>query len=98
VSSFFDVFLEVNLENSAYKPANKSLRLASTMPPPIPNTIFVKKISSTQVVLQWQNSFTLQTATSLRGPWTDVPGPVLTGPYTNTIPPGTLSRFFRVRQ
>ena len=98
VSSFFDVFTELNLENSSYKPANKSIRLAASVPPAIPNTMFVSLDSKTNLVLNWQNSFTLQSATNVTGPWLDVTGPVLTGPYTNPITAGTRAKFFRVRQ
>ncbi|MDB6022475.1 MAG: hypothetical protein JWQ04_2332 [Pedosphaera sp.] len=52
----------------------------------------------TNVILNWNGSFTLQSATSLNGTnsgFTDVPGPVLTGPYTNAA--SNTAQFFRLR-
>ena len=99
ISSFFDVFTEISIDtNPNYTPASKSLRVQATMPAPMPQSIFVTQISKTNIVLNWQNNLTLQGATDLRGPWADVPGPVLTGPYTNTIGTETQAKFFRTRQ
>jgi len=50
------------------------------------------------VVLNWSNSFTLQVSTVVNGTnsgFTDVPGPVTSGPYTNTNTAPKL--FFRLR-
>ncbi len=47
--------------------------------------------------LTWNRSgFTLQTATAPAGPWTDVPGPVVTSPYSAAAT-GT-AQFFRLRK
>jgi hypothetical protein len=48
------------------------------------------------VILNWQGNFILQSATNVSGPYTDVLGPVVTGPYTNTA--GATQQFFRLRQ
>jgi hypothetical protein len=66
------------------------------MPPAAPNSIFVIGLSKTNVVLNWQNSFTLQSTPGLLVPFTDVAGPVTTGPYTNVTSGSTM--FFRLRQ
>jgi hypothetical protein len=52
--------------------------------------------SGTNVVLQWPNAFTLQTATSVAGPYADVIGAF--NPYTNPITAGANPHFFRLRQ
>jgi hypothetical protein len=99
ISSFFDIFTEISIDtNLNYTPASKTLRVQATMPAPMPQSTFVAQITKANIVLNWQNSLTLQGATNLRGPWVDVPGPVLSGLYTNTIDAGTPARFFRTRQ
>ncbi len=47
------------------------------------------------LVLTWPSGWTLQTATNVPGPYSDVSG--ATSPYTNAIPPDG-QRFFRLRQ
>ena len=99
VSSFFDVFLELSLDGVNWTPASKAIRLHAVMPPPIPQSVFVTHSTTTNLVLNWQNNFQLQTATDLTGPWSDVKGSlgsITSGPYTNKF---TLQRqFFRLRQ
>jgi hypothetical protein len=46
-------------------------------------------------VLQWNNGFTLQTATNIGGPYADLTG--ANSPYANQFT-NTLQRFFRLRQ
>lgn len=50
--------------------------------------------SGTNVVLNWTGSHTLQSAPSASGPFSNVPGPVTTSPYTNAVT-GT-AQFFRL--
>jgi len=52
--------------------------------------------SGTDLVLQWPNAFTLQTATNVAGPYADVTGAF--NPYTNPITADGLPHFFRLRQ
>jgi polygalacturonase len=52
--------------------------------------------SATDLVLQWPNAFTLQTATNIAGPYADITGAV--NPYTNPITTDALPHFFRLRQ
>jgi hypothetical protein len=98
VSSFFDVFLELSIDDGqTWTPANRALRLLPSLPPPVPGTIFIRH-KGNDAVLHWQNEFTLQSTTSLRVPFTDVEGlegPITTGPYTNSTT-GT-PMFFRLR-
>jgi len=55
--------------------------------------IFISHIGN-NAILQWQNNFTLQSTTNLLVPFANVPGPIITGPYTNPIS-GT-AKFFRL--
>jgi hypothetical protein len=95
VSSFFDVFLELSTDGGgSWNPANRSTRLLPSLPPAVPGSIFVARTGN-QVVVQWQNNFTLQSTTDLRLPFTDVDGPVTSGSYTNPISGSAM--FFRLR-
>jgi len=60
-----------------------------------PPTLSVSANGS-DVILNWAGSHTLQSATNVAGPYLDVAGPVLTGPYTNsTLAPAQM--YFRLR-
>jgi hypothetical protein len=96
ISSFFDVFTELSPDNVNWYPANRSLRVLASVPPALPSSIFASR-SGTNVVLQWQNNFPLQSTPSLLIPFTDVPGPVTNGSYTTPIS-GSSQKFFRLRQ
>jgi hypothetical protein len=63
---------------------------------PSPTTIAATFTTNNNLVLNWNNSFTLQSATDVAGPYVDVPGPVIAGPYTNTM--ADTQRFFRIRK
>jgi hypothetical protein len=95
VSSFFDVFLELSTDGGAtWNPANRSIRLLPSLPPAVPGSMFASPMG-TNVVVQWQNNFTLQSAPSLLVPFTDVKGPVTSGCYTNPMSGNAM--FFRLR-
>ena len=82
---------------SSSNAANRAARLHASMPPAVPGSIFVKR-NGTNVVLQWQNNFILQSTTNLMVPFTDVLdklGPVTSGVLTNPIIP--IEGFFRLR-
>jgi hypothetical protein len=64
------------------------------MPPAVPGSIFASPVG-TNVVVQWQNNFTLQSTTDLGLPFTDVKGPVTSGSYTNPVTGGV--KYFRLR-
>ncbi len=51
--------------------------------------------NGTQAVLNWTGSHTLQSAPAANGPYTDVTGPVLTGPYPVT--PSGNALYFRLK-
>ena len=99
VSSFFDVFLEFNHDGNpnGFVPANRSIRLQANMPPAVPGSIFASPVGP-NILLQWQNNFTLQSTTDLRLPFTDVEGldgPVTSGSYSTPMNENVM--FFRLR-
>jgi hypothetical protein len=95
VSSFFDIFLELSIDNGkTWNPANRSMRVLASMPPAVPGSIFASQIGN-KIVVQWQNNFTLQSTIDLRVPFTDVAGPATTGSYTNVMSESAM--FFRLR-
>ena len=97
VSSFFDVFLELSTDGGGtWIPANRSMRVLPSLPPAVPGSIFASQIG-TNVVVQWQNNFTLQsTPRSYR-----CPSPMWKG-QSPAVPTPTRSvqapMFFRLRQ
>jgi hypothetical protein len=66
--------------------------------PGIPRArLSVTRNAAGQVVISWAPAIgTLESSTSLGGPWLTVPN--ATNPHTVTPAPGTLSQFFRVKQ
>jgi hypothetical protein len=67
-------------------------------PPPEP-PLLGATFSHGQLVLDWSGSgFVLQMTTNLQPPviWTNVPGPVTSGPYTNPVM--EMLQFFRLRE
>lgn len=95
VSSFFDVFLELSLDGGgSWNPANRAMRVLASMPPAVPGSLFASKVGN-NIVVQWQNNFTLQSTSDLRVPFTDVAGPVTTGSFTNVMSESAM--FFRLR-
>jgi len=61
----------------------------------IPGTLAATRDSHSQIVLNWAGVFFLQSATNVTGPFTDLPGPIVFSPHTNTGLVGP--RFFRLR-
>lgn len=61
---------------------------------PQPATSISIRQSGTNVVLNWTGSHTLQSAPSASGSFSNVPGPVYTGPYTNGVT--GAAQFFRL--
>jgi hypothetical protein len=95
VSSFFDVFLELSTDGVNWIAADRSIRVQASAPPAAPNSVFVTRDLDV-LILNWLGSFTLQSATNVVGPYADVTGPVLTGPYTT--PMSESQKYFRLRQ
>lgn len=95
IGSFFDVWFELSTDGGAsWEPADDSVRLLASLPPPSPRSIFIRKVG-TNVVLEWQNNFTLQSSPSLLQPFTDMGGANNTGNYTNAIT--ETMKFYRLR-
>jgi hypothetical protein len=95
ISSFFDVFLELSIDGGVnWFPANRGMRIQSSSPPAAPNSIFPRRAGSA-IALDWMGTFTLQSATNVRGPYIDITGPIA-GPYTNPVTAGEM--YFRLRQ
>ncbi|HXC36400.1 MAG TPA: glycosyl hydrolase family 79 C-terminal domain-containing protein [Candidatus Acidoferrales bacterium] len=63
--------------------------------PPNPGPMTAGQVGQ-DIILNWQGNFILQSATNVLGPYADVLGPVVIGPYTNTL--GSTEQFFRLRQ
>ena len=62
---------------------------------PVPDSVSASR-DGNSVLLNWQGNFLLQSATNVLGPYTDLPGPVLIGPYTSII--SSNQTYFRLRQ
>lgn len=95
VSSFFDVFTEFSPDNVNFALGGRSTRLSATPPLPVPGTIWIKRTNNLTATLTWNNTFQLQTAGNVTGPWSDMSG-ISNGPVSITIGSGT--KFFRLRQ
>ena len=95
VSSFFDVFVDFSPDNVNFAAGSRSVRLSATAPPPVPGTIWITPTNNLTAKLSWNNTFQLQSAGSVLGPWSDMTG-ISNGPVSITI--GTSQRYFRIRQ
>jgi len=95
ISSFFDVFLEFSLDDGqTWNPGSHAMRVLASMPPAVPGSLFASKVGS-NILVQWQNNFTLQSTTDLKIPFTDVAGPVTSGSFMT--PMSETAMFFRLR-
>ncbi len=95
ISSFFDVFLDLSVDNGAsWIPSDRSVRVLPNAHRAAPHSIFIKR-DGPQITLNWLGDFQLQSATSVQGPYQDVPG-VFTGPVSITA--GGRERYLRLRQ
>jgi autotransporter-associated beta strand protein len=63
--------------------------------PPSPGAITASQTGG-NYILNWPGNFILQSATNVSGPYTDMPGPVVVGPYTNST--SATQQYFRLRQ
>ncbi|HTB85168.1 MAG TPA: glycoside hydrolase family 16 protein [Candidatus Sulfotelmatobacter sp.] len=68
-----------------------AVRFTSVLP--APGTMAAGMIG-TNLVINWSGNFTLQSATNVAGPYVDLPGPVIIGPYTNAMTGG--QQYFRL--
>jgi len=67
-----------------------------TVTPPPPQFTSVVRNANGSITITWTGTGTLQTATAVTGPWSDVTG--ATSPFTYTPPAGEQMRFVRIRQ
>jgi hypothetical protein len=68
----------------------------TTSAPPAPKFTSIARNTDGTITIQWTGTGTLQTATSITGSWTDVPG--ATSPFNYTPPAGEQMRFVRIKQ
>jgi autotransporter-associated beta strand protein len=71
-----------------------AVRFISQLPKPGAITV---SYAGGSFALNWQGNFILQSATNVSGPYTDLQGPIVVGPYT-TNPNSATQQFFRLRQ
>jgi hypothetical protein len=69
--------------------------LSTIVPYTLPVQLSIALSNSVTTVSWPRGGFTLQQAASLTGPWTDVPGPVVSSPYVVRAPG---ARFYRLRR
>jgi hypothetical protein len=72
----------------------KTSVVAPVLVTPLPTTTISISLGGTNVILNWTGSHTLQSAPAATGPFNAVPGPILTGPYTNNV--SASAQFFRL--
>ncbi|MGE3308795.1 MAG: phosphodiester glycosidase family protein [Limisphaerales bacterium] len=93
-----DNVLAVEVHNYNARSPDITFGLSLTaLVPDIPRPTLGIRASGAGVVLEWPGGgFVLQQAPAAVGPWTDVPGPVVQGPYQ--APAGAASLYFRLRR
>jgi hypothetical protein len=74
ISSFFDVFLELSTDAGAtWIPADRSIRVEASAPPPAPGALFISKSpGSVKYRLQWLGDYQLQSSEFVTGVFSDV--------------------------
>ena len=101
ISSFFDVFTELSTDNGVtWIPADRSVRMEASAPPPAPGTLFIKPFAGAGgATIQWLGPFTLQSSLVVTGGYGDVSGST-GGPLANSFPLtfGPNQKYFRLRQ
>jgi hypothetical protein len=86
--------VEVHLDNVLAETITFGSSLVSTVPLAFPPHLGIL-ISNQSITLHWsRGGFILQQADTLPGPWTDVPGPVVSSPFIWTN--SESSQFFRL--
>jgi hypothetical protein len=95
VSSEINMNVSASTDNVNYFTSSNYFHLTPSEPPVTPGSLFISLETKTNVLVQWQNNFTLQSTTNLLTPFTDVPGPVTSGSWSNFISQKTV--FYRLR-
>jgi hypothetical protein len=93
-----DNVLAVEVHNySARSPDITFGATATYTAPQSRNTLLSIVSSKSGITLSWdQNGFILQQADEAVGPWNDVPGPIMTSPYTT--PASNTTQYYRLRK
>jgi hypothetical protein len=88
--------VEVHNNNPGSPDATFGLSAAYTVPYTLHPTLSLAQ-SNNAVILNWsQGGFTLQQANAPTGAWADVPGPVISSPFTTNH--SSAAQFFRLRK
>jgi len=87
---------EVHLDYDGAETSTFGLAVSANVPYAMNPQLSVTGTNKTVVVSWVQGGFTLQQATVLTGPWTNVPGPIFTSPFTLTNSGPT--RYFRLHK
>jgi hypothetical protein len=91
-----DNILAVEVHNRTAASPDVTFGLAATATSPfVPPPQLSLTYSNNAVTLSWsRGGFTLQQAEAPAGPWADVPGPVISSPFTTNVT--SAARFFRL--
>src|SRR6202044_852000 len=76
----------VRSDNAANSMQVGEVQLLGTTPPP-QVTLTYTRLNATQIQFNWSQGISLQSATNVAGPYTNVPG-ATSSPFTVTITPG----------
>ena len=85
----------IPLPGSPFGPGQFTISSNAVLTVGSPGELKTSNIGSSGLVLNWDGVFILQSATSIEGPYVDLPGPVIRGPFTNSDFSG--QKFFRLR-
>lgn len=93
-----DNLLAVEVHN--YNAASPDITFGTALSATVPNALdplLTFSSTSGSIQISWsRNAFALQAASDLSGPWQDLPGPVLTSPFTAQTT--NTARFYRLRR
>jgi hypothetical protein len=88
--------VEVHNYNAGSPDITFAMSLAITLPSDLGPELSIVSSNGTPVVSWTRGGFTLQQASSPAGPWTNVPGPVVSSPF---VPPVNSSPcYFRLKK
>ena len=87
---------EVHLDYVGAETITFGLALSADVPYAMNPQLSVTETNQTVVVSWAQGGFTLQQAIAVNGPWTNVPGPIFTSPFTFTN--SGSARYFRLHK
>lgn len=90
------IAVEVHNYNLGSADITFGLEVINAQPKTVPPLLTIAETGSTSTLRWTRGGFTLQHAESPQGPWSDVPGPVVSSPFVteNT----SVSRYYRIRK